>query len=360
MHTFGQKLKATIEEQGLDNEQVASSTGLDIRFLEALERDDYRAIPDDESVTRGLVAFAKLMDVDPELVIEDFHRQREESLRLEIPTASDAAEPPTPTPPRSAAPAAPSPVASGPTSAAEPAQTPEPRRHVVAPGADTERSGGFPVGILAGAAAVVLAGAAIWWMTSSDTTPTAPETPIADTATAEPVTAAEQPAPAQTEATPADPAPRTAAPVEPARQAPAPGRDRQERTGRDAEYHAGTGRVRTGGVHACVLLRHLHLPFGRRHRRARPRAGRGHRPVLGGRPRLFWTSVEGARSGQSIDHVWLHDGQEKLRIALKLGGARWRTQSYKNLHPGSTGTWVAEARDAAGNVLARQTFRVTN
>jgi hypothetical protein len=71
----------------------------------------------------------------------------------------------------------------------------------------------------------------------------------------------------------------------------------------------------------------------------------------------FWTSVEGATSGQTILHVWLHEGQEVLSVSLRLGGVRWRTQSYKNLHSGTTGRWAVEARDEAGRVLARREFQ---
>ena len=71
----------------------------------------------------------------------------------------------------------------------------------------------------------------------------------------------------------------------------------------------------------------------------------------------FWTWVNGATAGETIHHVWLYEGREMLSVPLKLGGERWRTQSYKNLHPGSTGQWVVEARDETGGVLARRVFQ---
>jgi hypothetical protein len=70
----------------------------------------------------------------------------------------------------------------------------------------------------------------------------------------------------------------------------------------------------------------------------------------------FWTRVEGANAGQRIDHVWLRDGVEAARVSLELGGPRWRTHSVKMLHPGSSGEWAVEARDAAGHTLARRRF----
>jgi hypothetical protein len=83
--------------------------------------------------------------------------------------------------------------------------------------------------------------------------------------------------------------------------------------------------------------------------------GRGDRFRAGTRV-WFWTRVEGGASGNAVDHVWLHEGTEAARVSLKLGGARWRTQSAKTLHPGSAGEWAVEARDAAGHVLARREF----
>ena len=73
----------------------------------------------------------------------------------------------------------------------------------------------------------------------------------------------------------------------------------------------------------------------------------------------FWTRVAGGRAGDRIEHVWIHEGRVMQRAGLELGGAHWRTQSKKTLFPGSVGNWVVEARDAAGNVLARREFSCT-
>ncbi|HZI94611.1 MAG TPA: DUF2914 domain-containing protein, partial [Patescibacteria group bacterium] len=68
----------------------------------------------------------------------------------------------------------------------------------------------------------------------------------------------------------------------------------------------------------------------------------------------FSTRVLGARNGDRIVHVWLHDGRVMQSIELKLGGASWRTHSRKTL--GKVGEWAVEARDGEGRVLARSTF----
>ena len=71
----------------------------------------------------------------------------------------------------------------------------------------------------------------------------------------------------------------------------------------------------------------------------------------------FWTRVEGGTTGGSIQHVWIHEAEIEGRVSLRIGGASWRTQSYKDLNAGSAGKWVVEARDDAGRVLARSEFR---
>jgi hypothetical protein len=74
---------------------------------------------------------------------------------------------------------------------------------------------------------------------------------------------------------------------------------------------------------------------------------------------FFWTLVTGGKDGDRIQHVWLHEGTEVVSVGLSIGGAHWRTYSRKNLYKGSVGSWVVEARDADGNVLASSEFTVT-
>jgi cytoskeletal protein RodZ len=68
----------------------------------------------------------------------------------------------------------------------------------------------------------------------------------------------------------------------------------------------------------------------------------------------FSTRVVGGKRGEFIRHVWLHEGRVKQSIRLRLGGADWRTHSNRTV--GETGEWAAEARDDRGRVLARATF----
>jgi transcriptional regulator with XRE-family HTH domain len=69
----------------------------------------------------------------------------------------------------------------------------------------------------------------------------------------------------------------------------------------------------------------------------------------------FQTQVVGGRAGESIRHVWLHDGRAVYSIELTLGGRSWRTHSRVTL--GRAGPWTVEARDDEGRVLARAALR---
>jgi hypothetical protein len=73
----------------------------------------------------------------------------------------------------------------------------------------------------------------------------------------------------------------------------------------------------------------------------------------------FWTRVLGGTRGQTIRHVWMLNGRVIDKPTLRLGGPHWRTHSRKTLYPGSAGSWAVEARDEAGNVLARTDFTCT-
>ena len=71
----------------------------------------------------------------------------------------------------------------------------------------------------------------------------------------------------------------------------------------------------------------------------------------------FWTHVVGGRQGDTIHHVWFHDGREAVTIALPIGSGSWRTQSRHTLTAESEGEWTVESRDREGRLLASQRFR---
>ena len=60
--------------------------------------------------------------------------------------------------------------------------------------------------------------------------------------------------------------------------------------------------------------------------------------------------------GETVRHVWIHEGSAVDATELNIGASHWRTQSRKTLGPGSAGRWTVEALDSAGRVLARREF----
>jgi transcriptional regulator with XRE-family HTH domain len=70
----------------------------------------------------------------------------------------------------------------------------------------------------------------------------------------------------------------------------------------------------------------------------------------------FWTHVTGGRPGDTVRHVWSHQGRPAGAVDLPVGGPNWRTQSRRTLVPGTEGDWAVEARDPAGRVLVRHEF----
>ncbi len=284
MNTFGQNLMEAIESRGLSLEEVAQASGLDILYLKALERGDHAVLPEDESVTECLQAFARLVDVDPGEVIDAYLRERENDQRtaptdVEVAIVRDA-------------PQVPDVVMQRPAS----------------------RPARFPGLFALGAAALVLAAAGFVWFQFSGQDEPAP---------ADLVSRSEVPSevPMVPENIPEIPVVQPTPVGSP------------EPSGLVIPHHG----VGTGVVN--------HQLIGEAERFAE------------GTQVWFWTWIGGATSGQTIHHVWLHEGREMLSVPLRLGGVRWRTQSYKTLHPGTTGHWAVEARDETGRVLARQDFQ---
>jgi cytoskeletal protein RodZ len=72
---------------------------------------------------------------------------------------------------------------------------------------------------------------------------------------------------------------------------------------------------------------------------------------------VFWTRIVGGGYGDSVSHVWLHNGRTTGVVNLPVDGPSWRTQSRRTLATDAEGTWVVEARDSDGRVLARHEFR---
>ncbi len=332
MDSFGQKLRQALEVSGLRLEQVADATGLGVEQIAALQRDDFAGLPGEARMDAALRSLAELVDVNPDEVISDYRRGRprgqaaaaEQAAPVETVTAREA----------------------GSNEPAPPAR----------------RGGRKMAGTLVGLVAVAtLAAVTVVWLRSTD----GAQAPTSRPVRAQPVAASPaSPRPAaplgaqerQGDApiggpagspSPAQVTPREPGPVEPVPAAalPVPDTDDGPRPAAPAE-----------GAGAASLSVTSHG------------VGRGvsdHRLVgeadsfREGSEVWFWTRVEDGAAGDRIHHVWLHGGREAARVSLPIGGPRWRTQSAKLLHPGSQGSWSVEARDGAGRVLARSTFRCT-
>jgi transcriptional regulator with XRE-family HTH domain len=68
----------------------------------------------------------------------------------------------------------------------------------------------------------------------------------------------------------------------------------------------------------------------------------------------FSTRVAGGVPGERIRHVWIRDGRTVQSIPLRIGARDWRTHSRKTVY--GLGPWAVEARDESGRVLARAEF----
>jgi hypothetical protein len=69
-----------------------------------------------------------------------------------------------------------------------------------------------------------------------------------------------------------------------------------------------------------------------------------------------WTRVTGA-GGTTMQHVWMHDGNE-YPVAIAVGGSPWRTWSSKVIPTEWAGEWTVEIRAQDGAVLETLSFTV--
>lgn len=73
----------------------------------------------------------------------------------------------------------------------------------------------------------------------------------------------------------------------------------------------------------------------------------------------FYTVFEGDFVEMTVDHVWVHEGEELARVPLTVQGPRWRTWSSKEVLPAWTGAWTVKVVDANGTEHASVDFTVT-
>jgi cytoskeletal protein RodZ len=317
MTTFGPRLKARREERGLTRAKVAETTGIYIHDIAAVEFEAYDALPPDAEVEDLLRRYGAFLELDVEDLVDSFRRERPERI-----------VPPTPEPePVETSPQV-EPETAPPEEAVEeppPAVEPEPPAEV-GPVAAGRPEGALPVlPVVLGALAVLVVAVLLWSMLrgDGDATEAAARQP---TSPAEIETSADAPRTVPEPEAEAEPAESTT--PEPLAARPAP-------PAAPVEHDAGP-RIREHGVGTDVVDHRL--------------VGASDRFEAGTQV-WFWTRVEDGEPGSRIVHVWIHDGREVERIALRVGSRNWRTQSAKRIY--EPGTWTVEARTEDGRVLAR-------
>jgi cytoskeletal protein RodZ len=328
LDAFGDRLRRTRETRGLPLEKVADATRIARHHLAALERSDVGALPAGPFAKGYIRAYAEYLGVDPQPILEAY-RSEEKRRGLDAAHARD--------------------------------RTIEELSHIVAQrAAAAGRTGRPAVDPRVLGVALVATGAvalAAWLLTVGPAPPSA-----GDAATSPPV---EGPAPRGDavgperrlpsaagsrpdagDAAPAGGPTASAAPSEPPQPRAAPARTEPTaapRAGRTAEPREPSNlQVSESGVGTGVRNHQL--------------IGRADL-FSPGTPLVFWTRVLGGRPGDSIRHVWFHEGRAVMRADLEIGGPHWRTHSRLDLPERAIGSWAVEARGPDGRLLAHQEFQ---
>lgn len=72
----------------------------------------------------------------------------------------------------------------------------------------------------------------------------------------------------------------------------------------------------------------------------------------------FYTVFEGDFAEQTVEHVWVREGEEVGRVPLTVAGPRWRTWSAKTIPGDWTGSWTVSVVDSGGTELESVDFTV--
>jgi cytoskeletal protein RodZ len=362
MTDFGDKLRELRESRDVTLEELSESTKIGKRYLQALERNDFGALPGGVFAKGYIRTCAEYLGVDPEPLLADYRRERESRGEGDSDQDERAA--------REAAQAALSQLAG--TLDSTPATRPRRGAKLIVLGIAGLGAVAVLAWILFGvlgtepqegatveAESVVTQPAAVAREQAVEARPVEerPATPP-PVRTEEPIVSAEPAAAPETaEAEPPPTATPTTTETEPAieqvaesvvqrpAEPTAPAAALTERSEEPAETVEPTATselsVAEFGVGTGVENRQL--------------VGRSDRFAEGTRV-TFWNRVIGGRPGDRIEHVWIYQGRAIGRVPLAIGGSHWRTQSRWTLRQGRTGAWAVEARDAAGRVLVREEF----
>ncbi len=72
--------------------------------------------------------------------------------------------------------------------------------------------------------------------------------------------------------------------------------------------------------------------------------------------RVFFFTELHQFEGQEVVHRWEFGGEVKAEVPFGVNGPRWRVYSSKTLVPSWLGTWTVSVVDAAGKVVAQESF----
>ena len=295
---LGEQLRAARERRGAVLEEVSEATRIRTHYLEALERHDWKALPADVFTRGYLRTYAQYLGLDQEHLLRAYVRERRLA-GVDGPATQGRDEPD--------------------------AARAFLERLAETKGIRVRRFGTRLKWIALGLSAAGIGALAVWaflhllWPAWSAST--AMEAPPR----AEPPSAIAPPPAGATTSPASEPVPTP--PSELARPPEPPSASHLQ----VQEFGVGTD------------VRHHRL------------VGRGDR-FRDGSTVWFWTNVLGGRRGDTIRHVWLHEGRTIDEAELPVRGAQWRTQSRRWLPKGSTGDWTVEARDSEGHVIATADF----
>lgn len=325
MNVFGERLKQAREARGIALEAIASTTHISRRYLDALERSDLDALPGGAFNKGYIRAYAQAVGIDPEPILDAYRleeRQRGEG-----------------TPER------------------EQQMLQELSRLVSQRRARRNRLPfswrGLRIALVGFFLALVATGT--WMFLRNGAGPSedrasrasVPAEPARREAGATSPTATKSPGSSERGAPEASDAPATGPRIDahpstaPQKLPTAPAAGPSVASTPAADSAAPRLAVSESGVGTAVVERRL---MGR------------HDRFPEGTQVWFWTRVVRGEPGERLRHVWIHENRIVMRTQLTVGGPHWRTYTTQRLEPGSTGSWVVEARTLDGRVLAREEF----
>lgn len=87
MGVIGDTLSAARTRRGVDLEEVHAATGIRPRYLEAIEQEDWGALPEEFYARSFIRKYARFLDVDPDPLVQEYRRQQGGEERGEAPAS---------------------------------------------------------------------------------------------------------------------------------------------------------------------------------------------------------------------------------------------------------------------------------